>query len=107
MDHDQWLIYSLLNYLFKRPAAKDTFQGIAEWWIFRQQVNHDLERIGKALNVLVSQGLVIVKHYSGQEELYQLNEEKLDEIKVVLEKMKKEFKKDKSPAISGDRHEHY
>lgn len=104
MDNEQWVIYSLLNYLFKRPAAKDTFQGIAEWWIFREQASYDLERISRALNLLVSQNFVIVKHYSGQEEFYQVNEEKLDEIEAVLEKIKSGLKEDKSPTLYGNKH---
>ncbi len=82
-------VSSILNYLVKQPGAKDTFQGIAEWWVMKEQINQSLENISDAMDMLVSKGFIIVKEYHDQPNYYQLNEEKLPEIKVELEKFKK------------------
>lgn len=81
-------VHSILQYLVTQPGAKDTFQGIAEWWIMREQINQSLANISQALDILVSKGFITVKEYRDQPSYYQLNEEMLEEIKIELNKLK-------------------
>ena len=83
------LEHSILNYLVTQPTAKDTFQGIAEWWIMKEQINQSVDGISKALNKLVTEGFIVVKEFHDQERFYQLNEEKLPEIKRMIMEIKK------------------
>jgi DNA-binding PadR family transcriptional regulator len=80
---------SILNYLVMQPSAKDTFQGIAEWWIMKDQINQSVDTISKALEKLVAEGFIVVKEFRDQERYYQLNDEKLPEIKKMITEMMK------------------
>ena len=43
----------ILTYLAEHPGAMDTIDGIAEWWVTRQQIRVDVERLELVLNQLV------------------------------------------------------
>ncbi len=87
MTNDLWIVYKVLGYLVKRPLAKDTLQGIAQWWILKEHINHSVEEVSAALDVLMSKGFVITKENLGQEKCYQINKEKAGEIKRVLKEI--------------------
>jgi hypothetical protein len=38
----------------------DTLEGIAEWWLMRQQARVDLESLRRVLRLLTAQGLIDV-----------------------------------------------
>jgi hypothetical protein len=48
----------VLGYLRDHPRASDTLQGVAEWWIPRQQIVVDVMSLERALRALVERGLV-------------------------------------------------
>jgi hypothetical protein len=48
----------VLGYLRDHPDAADTLQGVAEWWIPRQQIRVDVMNLQRALRLLVVRGLV-------------------------------------------------
>ncbi|MDB4948585.1 MAG: hypothetical protein JWM27_1234 [Gemmatimonadetes bacterium] len=48
----------VLGYLRDHPRASDTLQGVAEWWIPRQQIVVDVMNLQRALRALVERGLV-------------------------------------------------
>jgi hypothetical protein len=48
----------VLGYLHEHPKGMDTLQGIAEWWIPRQQVRVDIQRLARTLQDLTSQGVL-------------------------------------------------
>jgi Fe2+ or Zn2+ uptake regulation protein len=48
----------VMGYLTEHPQAMDTVQGIAEWWVMRQQVRVEVETLTKVLQQLVDEGLV-------------------------------------------------
>ncbi len=89
MRTEKKLEHSILNYLVMQPSAKDTFQGIAEWWIMKEQIDQSVDRISKALEKLVVEGFIVVKEFRDQERYYQLNDEKLPEIKKMITEMMK------------------
>jgi hypothetical protein len=43
----------ILSYLRKNPEAKDTVEGIAQWW-----VHEDVESVEKALRLLVAERVI-------------------------------------------------
>jgi hypothetical protein len=46
----------VLGYLDDHPTAMDTLDGIAEWWILRQQIDIEVRRISRVLDTLVNEG---------------------------------------------------
>ena len=48
---------SLETYLARHPAAADTAQGIAQWWL-PPQMQHGLSTVEEALALLVAAGIV-------------------------------------------------
>ncbi len=81
---------TILNYLLKHPSAKDTLEGITVWWILDEQISQAIEEVSKALNYLVSHEFVVVIKYRNQEKYYQINKEKMENIKTLLIEADKE-----------------
>ena len=48
----------VLGYLNEHPNGMDTLQGIAEWWIPRQQVRVNVERLARTLDDLTRDGVL-------------------------------------------------
>lgn len=61
---------AILRYLVKHPEAKDTLEGIAQWWLggeIGKRVN-----VERAVSLLLSQGLVLETRRKGLSPYYQL-----------------------------------
>jgi hypothetical protein len=59
MQHDDAeLGQAILRYLAARPQAADTVEGIAEWWLLRQQVCVVVERVERVLRQLTARGIL-------------------------------------------------
>lgn len=63
----------VLTYLAEHSGAMDTIEGIAEWWITRQQIRVDVERLAVVLEALASEGVLEVVG-DGPQRLYRLHE---------------------------------
>jgi hypothetical protein len=63
----------VLSYLAEHSGAMDTFDGIAEWWITRQQIRVDVERLAYVLEKLAADG-VIEMVGDGARRLYKLRD---------------------------------
>lgn len=48
----------VLGYLDDHPTAMDTLDGIAEWWILRQQIQIEVRRVSAVLASLVDEGVL-------------------------------------------------
>jgi hypothetical protein len=49
---------AICSYLAEYPGAMDTLAGIAGWWLMRQQIRVDLERLDRVLRRLVDSGVL-------------------------------------------------
>jgi hypothetical protein len=47
-----------VNYLAEHPQATDTLEGIAEWWVMREQVRVDVQLLERVLRRLTAEGLL-------------------------------------------------
>jgi DNA-binding MarR family transcriptional regulator len=56
--NDEEVAESILGYLSEHPQAMDTAEGIAEWWIMRQQIRVTVTALTRALQGLTEKGLV-------------------------------------------------
>lgn len=72
---EQEITEAILEYFAEHPNASDTLEGIAEWWIMRQQVRVEIEALAKVLRQLTGAGL-LEKIGRGSQALYHLKPEK-------------------------------
>jgi hypothetical protein len=66
----------ILSYWLENPNAKDTSDGIADWWVRYQEFRHWRPRVKKALAELVEMKLVLKKKGQkgrGSQVYYELN----------------------------------
>jgi len=49
---------AILDYLREHPNAMDSLEGIARWWLLRQQVRVDVEAVSRALALLERNGRI-------------------------------------------------
>ncbi len=74
----------ILTYLAGRPEAQDTVEGIAEWWLLEHFVDSRVAEVRSALSDLVGVDLVVEKRGGDAWVRYQVNAERLPEIKALL-----------------------
>ena len=55
---DQELAAAVQAYLADHPAAMDTPEGIAEWWLLRQRVQIEVSRVERVLRRQVEAGVL-------------------------------------------------
>ena len=48
----------ILRYLLEHPEAKDTIDGIADWWLTERRVRQGIVEVEAALGHLVERGLI-------------------------------------------------
>jgi len=74
----------ILGYLRKHPAAKDTLEGIAGWWLERQRVERTVDEVAESLRLLVGRGLIMGRREGAGRLWYQVNPAKWIEIEGFL-----------------------
>jgi hypothetical protein len=62
---------AILHYLSEYPHAMDTLEGIAEWWLMREQVRVEVDALVRVLQHMVERDL-LDEIGSGENVRYQL-----------------------------------
>lgn len=75
---------AILRYLQDHPDAKDTLEGIGQWWLLKEWTERKYQQIEASLSYLVSRGLVVERKREGVPPYYWLNRAKQDEITQIL-----------------------
>jgi predicted transcriptional regulator len=57
-EEERVVAEAFLSYLADRPQAMDTEEGIAEWWLMRQQAKVAAETVKKVLKQLIEKGQI-------------------------------------------------
>jgi hypothetical protein len=83
---DEEIERAILRYLAAHPEAKDTLEGIAEWWLLREWTTRKYVAVERALRDLVSKDLIWESAIGQQTPSYSLNRQKLDEVMSILSK---------------------
>ena len=78
------LIRTILSYLMKHPAAKDTTDGISAWWIGAGQDGVTQNDVQEAIDWLVWRGWMTTRKAHPSKNIYGLCEQNLDQIKTFL-----------------------
>lgn len=73
VDSDDRIAAQILHYLKKHPEAKDTLEGITEWWIEKQLIEESVESVARGLSQLCAKGLLKEEKVIGKNSFYKLN----------------------------------
>jgi Fic family protein len=68
---DEEVAQLILAYLAEHPQAMDTAEGVADWWLMREQVRVSTATVTRALRRLVERGL-LEEFGEGEQRRYRL-----------------------------------
>lgn len=78
------LAREILFYLSENPQAKDTAEGIAQWWLLDQKLTRELSQVSEALAELVEAGLIVMHTGADTQSHYEINPAMLTAIRDQL-----------------------
>jgi len=78
------IFYDILAYFADHPEAKDTVEGIVEWWLLEQRLKRARVQVKAALTQLVVEGLLITREGTTGRVYYHINRQKIREIRTLL-----------------------
>ena len=78
------LAHEILAYLVQHTDARDTFEGIVEWWLLEQHILWQTAQVKNALAELVARGWVLKQPGKDLRIHYRLNGYKAGEIAALL-----------------------
>lgn len=82
----------ILAYLVEHPDARDTLEGIVQWWLLEQEIKKWVAEVKAALADLIGEGLVIEERGADAKLHYRLNQPLAEEAGLLKGK----------PGQSGD-----
>ncbi len=82
--HEWALAREILRYLEMHPAAKDTVDGIAQWWLQRVGGAHGRRDVERAVALLCSHDLILETRRTGLPLYYQRNPQQREAITRLL-----------------------
>ena len=74
----------ILAYLVDHPNARDTLDGIVDWWLLERQIKFQTARVKQALSDLVARGLILEKKGSNSQRQYRINKHRYEEIQKLF-----------------------
>jgi hypothetical protein len=80
-----WL---LLGYLYAHPDAKDTAEGIANWWLRAHGAMVNQTGVEEAINELVMSGWLAATGRIASHPMYSLNRARVVELQQLVESTK-------------------
>ena len=83
-EKEQEIARAILQYLQVHPDAKDTLDGIAQWWLLKEWTARKIKDVKSGVSVLLSKGLIIERKREGLPPYYWLNRAKENEIRQIL-----------------------
>lgn len=75
----------ILAYLVRHPDARDTFEGIVEWWLLEQEIAEGAKAVKKVLAELVGEGLITEHRGADSRVHYQIDRSKYGDILTFIE----------------------
>jgi len=78
------LALSILGYLQAHPDAKDTLDGISQWWVPGQSAERRVSEVAAAISLLLSKDLIVETRREGLPPYYGVHQQKEDVIRRVL-----------------------
>ena len=75
----------ILSYLSRNPEAKDTLEGIVDWWLLQQEIERKVVNVKKVLDELVREELILEIKSGDNNRHYRISAEKYDQIMKFIE----------------------
>jgi hypothetical protein len=79
------VVWLLLGYLYSHPDAKDTAEGITNWWLRARGSNVNDMEVKEAINDLVARDWLTVSGSLSHDQIYSLNPARRRELQQLLE----------------------
>ena len=76
---------AILRYLQAHPKARDTLEGIAQWWLLREWTERKVAEVERAVSFLVTEELLLQTMRTGLPPYYQINNRKGPQISKILQ----------------------
>jgi hypothetical protein len=76
----------ILAYLVDHPNARDTLEGIVEWWLLERQIKFQTARVKEALSDLVDRGLILEHKGLDSQIHYRINLSRYEEIQELFKR---------------------
>lgn len=83
-DEVQNTSHKILGYLMENPDARDTLEGIVDWWLLQQDIKRNVALIKKTVQGLIHRGFLHERKGADGTKYYQLNSEKLSDISEFI-----------------------
>ena len=81
---DRSLADEVLVYLVQHPEAKDTMEGVAEWWLWDRRGRRVIADVEAALRELVQKEYLVARQCRDGQTYYRVNRAKEQEIRRHL-----------------------
>ena len=78
------VVWLLLGYLYSHPDAKDTAEGIENWWLRAQGAIVHLMGVRQALNDLVAKDWLVRRGSMSDHQVYGLNPARKTELQELF-----------------------
>jgi len=75
---------NVLEYLLRNPDARDTLEGIVEWWLLEREIRRRTEQVKEAINTLVDEGLLLKQQSADSRTHFTINTERSREAEAFL-----------------------
>ncbi len=80
------LAAEILAYLSQHPDARDTLEGIAQWWLLEQQIKRTLADVKETVAALVADRLIVSRCGADGRTYFGVNPRKLGQIRALMAK---------------------
>jgi hypothetical protein len=88
------IAFLLLKYLQKTPDARDTLEGIIEWWLFQERIDLSSQRVKNVLSYLIAEKVMRTRIFNNQRICYELNPEKKSDLGLVIKTIERKARLD-------------
>ena len=81
------IAFEILAYLVEHPDARDTADGIAQWWILEQCVKRQAPLVNEAIDYLVEKKFIVGHKAKDSKTHYRINRLKVKEVAALLKQI--------------------
>ena len=78
------IAHDLLSYMVENCAARDTLEGIVEWWLLEHRIRHSTAEVKAVLDELAAKNLIVEYEASDRRIHYRVNQQREKEILDLL-----------------------
>jgi hypothetical protein len=83
-SNEEKIARQILRYVDEHPQAKDTIEGISQWWLTHEGGRYKVGEVERAVLRLVSADLIVANERKGSARCYGANPRKLEAISKIL-----------------------